>query len=874
MNLLEINAEKLYTILHTSPDEGLSEQQIELNRREFAPETKKNKIGFLKAFRNFFGDIMLLLFFLLSFFAIDVREQRGAGICVMLVFVSYFSLKIFSSLYVGRVEKMIHPHRRSACRVIRDGIEVVVDYSELVPGDVLLIASGDVVPCDALVIRQKTLRVLEVQLTGNTSPVIKLTQNDVISNSGCPYYQCILFAGSVVNSGEAVALVCNVGDSIFDKKNKLVQRVRVDNRPKIYEKAVFVSGRISLVWMIVCAITVIVGILRGGEAFPIFYLASSLSVAILPDIIHTLSEITLATATSRLLKNGAAVKNLSSIDRMCDINCIAVDSSKYFRAAFPKPHTVIVGGEKKRFKNASDDDVRELFEYACIACVSPLDSGEGLYYNGISVEKALVDTAQRLGTPQSQMYEKYLLLEKLPFSQQNGMSRVIVFNESRFYLVSLGTPQSILKICTTTRQNGEERKFHDFEKRSLFSDSNLVAADNEGMVAVAIKEIQYHEGMGQIDNPRGSTFIGFIGLHTAILSDAARAVNRCEKSGIDIILMTNESQETSLGFADSLAIMKKEDRAIDTLEFDKIDEGIFRADIKKYKVFLSFNGEKKGKVIQYRKSDGDIVASTASDVEDIPLQLESDVSFCMDSVRDDTLVRNSDVVLLRGIDTVLECIKYARCVYRNIRHLLEFFMYSQFSLASASFMFLVFLPQIGFTPIQIMLYSVFVFLPLCFVISNERVRGTELNLDFGEENVNINFQNLITLPLICGLTSGLVSALLSRIVLLSGGTNQECRGVGLLALSLTAVFMSFSVVSDSTASLRMFKNKILLAVAPMVTLIAFLMTSLPSASQPLNMMPSKGGDLLLTVLVGIVPCLLSFCISLVKKYVLTKNKEI
>jgi len=873
MNLLEINAEKLYSILRTSPDEGLSERQIELNRREFAPETKKNKIDFLKVFKNFFGDIMLLLFFLLSFFAIDVRGLRGAGVCVILVFLSYFSLKIFSSLYVDSVEKKIRPHRRSACRVIRGGEECIIDYSELVPGDILKIGAGDVVPCDALVIKQRTLRVLEVQLTGNTSPVIKLTQEDVISNSGCPYYQCILFAGSVVSYGDAVALVCNVGNSIFDKKNKLVQRVRIDNRPKIYEKAVFVASRISLVWMIVCAITVITGILKGGEVFSIFYLASSLSVAILPDIIHTLSEITLATATLRLLKNGAAVKNLSAIDRMCDINCIAVDSSKYFRAATPKPHTVIVGGEKKRFKNASDKDVRELFEYACIACVSPSDS-EGLYYNGISVEKALVDTARRLGMPQSEMYERYLLLEKLPFSEQNGMSRVIVFHESRFYLISLGTPQSILTSCSKMRQNGTDRAFYDFEKRSLFSDSSLVAADNEGMVAVAVKEISYHEGMGHIDNPRGSTFIGFIGLHTAILSEAARAVNRCERSEIDIILMTNESRETSLGFADSLAIMKNGDLAIDTLEFDTIDEGLFRADIKKYKVFLSFNGEKKGKVVQYRKSDGDIVASTASDVEDIPLQLESDVSFCLSSVRDDTLARNSDVVLLKGIDTVLECIKYARCVYRNIRHLLEFLMYSQFSLASASFMFLIFLPQIGFTPIQIMLYSVFVFMPLCFVLSNERVRGTELNLDFGEENVNINFQNLITLPLICGLMSGFASALISRIVLLSGGGIPECRAVGLLTLSLSAVFMSFSVVSDSTLSARMFKNKMLLLIAPIVLLVSFVMTSAPAISGALNMLPSKGVYLILSVVAGLVPCLLSFGIRLVKKYVLIKNKEI
>jgi magnesium-transporting ATPase (P-type) len=195
--------------------------------------------------------------------------------------------------------------------------------------------------------------------------------------------------------------------------------------------------------------------------------------------------------------------------------------------------------------------------------------------------------------------------------------------------------------------------------------------------------------------------------------------------------------------------MKPNEKVIDKREFSEIDEGLFRADIKKYKVFLSLGAEEREKVIKFRKSDGDIVATTASGIADIPLQLESDVAFCNEGVRDDTVVRNSDVVLTKGFDAVPECIKYARSVYRNIRHLLEFLMLTQFTLASCAFMMLLFLPQISFEPVQIVLFSTLVFMPLSFVLANEKVRGTELRAGFGEENVNINFQNLITVPLIC-----------------------------------------------------------------------------------------------------------------------------
>lgn len=869
MNLLEINAEKLCEILRTSYTEGLSERQVQLNRKEFAPETRKRRLGFGELSKTVFGDVMLILFFLLSFFSLDVREDKTAVVCIVLILFFYFAFQIISSIYVRRVDRKIKPYRRAYCLVLRDGVRVRVDYSELVPGDVILLKSGDVVPCDALVVEQKTLRVLEVQLTGNTSPVVKLTQEDVLSTKGCPYYECILFAGSVISSGEATALVCNVGDSIFDKKNKLVRRVRSDNRPKIFEKAVLISNRISLVWILVCTITVIAGILKGAELFSVFYIATALSVAILPDIILTLAELNMAYATSTLLKKGAAVKNLSAIDRMCDINCIAFDSSKYFRTSDPKPHTVMVGEEKKCFKNASEKDVRALFELACIACT---DSG-GMYYNDISVEKSLLDTAERLGMPQKTLYEKYLLLERLPYSDERGASRVIVFLDGRFYLVSLGLPEYVLRTCALIRDGGVDKNFFEKDKRRLFEDSRLIAADNEAMVAVSVKEIQYKEGIGQIENPRGSTFIGFIGLHTSIMADAAKAVSMCDRSKIDILLMTNEPRATSLGFADSLAIMKSGDEAIDRAEFDRIDEGLFRADIKKYKVFLSFDSDTKGKIVRFRKSDGDIVASTASSTEDIPLQLEADVSFTTEKARDDTVIRNSDVVLIKGIDMLLECIKYARSVYRNMRHMLEFLMYSQFSLASCAFMFLIFLPEIGFGPMQIILYSMAVFIPLATVLSCEKVRGTELRLNFGEENVNINFQNLITIPLACGLLSGLVSAFSARLLFLSGTDVASCRSAAFVTLAITATFMAFSVSGDSSFSSRILKNKALFVLAPIVLAISLIIVMTDTFSGLFGMSAIGWENILISLGLSVLPMLLAAAVRLVKKYVFNNLKE-
>ena len=869
MNLLEINTQKLFKILRTSPENGLDDEQVKLNRREFSHYTKRKGRAITDIFRTVFGDIMLILFLLLSLFSYDVRGEASSGTALVFILVFYFVFQISAYFYLKKAEARIKPYRRSTCTVIRNGKRVQIDYSDLVVGDILVLQKGDVVPCDALVLRQRTLRVLEVQLTGNTSPVVKLTQEDVLSGKGCPYYECILFAGSIISSGEATALVCNVGDAIFDKKNKLVLRVRSDNRPLIWEKAVHIAREISIVWIILCAITVIAGILKKVEPFSLFYLATTLSVATLPDLILTMCDLNIAIATSRLLKKGCAVKNLSAIDRMCDINCVALDSSRYFRTSTPKPHTVLVNGEKKRFKNCSDPDVKKLFELAVVACAG---GEEGMYYNGISVEKSLLDTSERLGMPQKALYEKYLLLERLAYSSQNGMSRVIVYNGGKFYLVCLGLPEYVLKACSYHLVDGAEAPIYDRDKRRFLEDSRLIAADNEGMVSVSIKEIPYKEGCGYIDNPRGSTLVGFIGLHTAIMADAARAANLCDKSGVDIILMTDEPRATSVGFADSLAIMKTGDRAIDTLELDRIDEGLFRADLRQYKVFLALDAEQKGKVVRFRKSDGDIVAATASSVDDIPLQLESDVAFCMNNVSD-ALVRNSDAVLLSGFDMVPECMKYARSIYRNVRHMLEFLMLSQFTLASAAFMFLIFLPNVSLTPAQIIAWTTLVSLPLTLLLSCEKVRGTELRSNFGEENVNINFHNLIGLPLVTGLTSGLVSAFSARLAMSAGASLWQCRGAAFITLVVSGILMAISVSADSSIGLRLFVNKLLLALSLPIALFSLLFVFVPSMSRDLTMRAPEAKTVLFAVLLGFVPCLLSFAVKAIKKQVFNNFKQ-
>ncbi len=867
MNLLEINAVKLLEVLKSDPEKGLTSEQVEKNRAEFS--SPRQKKGAWYTVKEIFGDVVPLIFVVLSVLSMYYKKDMGGVFSLLLFFGFYLTFKIVVNRYNAKVTDLINS-KQSRSRVIRDGKICEVDSSELVQGDIMLVGFGDVVPCDALIINQSTLRVSEVQLTGNSSPVLKLTQEDVIRGKGVPYYECILFAGSVVMSGSARAIVCNTGKDVFDKRNKLTTRSKHARRTKVFEIASFISKNVSLLWLLISAVLFVWGVATGKDVFDVFYLSVSLALVSFPDLVLTLFDLTLSVGSKRLYKKGCIIRDMTAIDRMCDINCIVVDNSRYFRNSSPKPNTVYVNDERKKFRSATDPDVREIFELALTASVS---GDGGMNYNGVSVEKSLQRAGEELGITPAVLNEKYLILEKMPYDAPMQMSRAIYFKDGEFYTVSLGSPWAVLKTCIKASKDGEDRILFEREKRALRDLAHSIAEGNEGVVAVAVKKIEYKEGAGQLFSDKGFTFKGYIGLHTSINADAARAVNAVSKSGIDVVLMSNEAKFTSIGFAKSLSIMKDGDMEIAAKDFAEVDEGLFRTEIKKYKVYLSLGSADKVKVVSWRKQDGDIIASAVSSVDDLQLLLESDVSFSSAVMGDNAAIQNSDVVINSGFELIPECIKYARLVYRNTRHVLQYFMSFQFTLLFSAIIPIISLGASAFSPAAIIFYALLTALPLAVSLSTENLRGNELKDTFGKENQGMNLQNLLIIPCITSFIASVVVTLTARLSLNLVSDLYQMRGGALLALVSGTVFLSFVISMDDVFDISVFKNKELIISAAISFALVLLFVLTPFFSSLILVKAPNVKIITLALITGLVPALICMGIKLVKKYIFAGSEK-
>lgn len=868
MNLLEINATKLFEILNSDADKGLKSVDVEKNRKEFSSTVHSSK-SLMAVIRSIFGDVMPLLFIFLSLLSFSFKGNAGSWLSLALFAIVYTAFKFLSVRYSAKVSKMLNV-ASTKVTVVRDGMEQVIDYSDLVPGDIMLLKVGDVVPCDAMVLWQNTLRVSEIQLTGNSVPVLKLTQEDVLRGKGVPYYECIIFAGSVVLFGAAKVLVCNTGREVFDKKNKLTSRSKHARKTKVFEISAFISQQISLIWILLSFVIFVFGTVKGQAVFDILLLAVTMAVASLPDLAITLFDLTLSVGSRRLLKKGCIIRDMSSIDRMCDISCIIVDDSKYFRTSSPKPSTVYVNDVRKRFRGAGDDDVRELFEYAVMASVS---RDNGMTYNGISVEHSLIKCAEEMGITPNSLYDRYPLLEKRPFTEANGMSRALVFHDGEFFIISIGSPSPVLHSCSYIETNGVSRILGERERIAVRETSRAIARENEGVIAVAVKKIEYREGDGQINENRGYTFKGYIGLHTPIKADAARAVSICKKAGTDVVLMTHEGRSTSIGFAKSLSLLKDDEKVIEGKELEKLDLGVFRADINSYKVYVGLTPEQKANTVSYRKEDGDIIAVTASEADDLGLLLESDVSFCPSDCPHESMRQNSDVITNGSFEMIPECIKYARSIYSNTRHTLQYLLNFQFVLLFTVIISLMFLGRVVFSPVATMIYAVTVVLPLAFSLAVRDLRGNELKDTIGSQNLRINAQNLLLIPAICGLVSGTVINLSAKSAILLNVAQSSVNGSAFITLITSSVFMAWALSTEDSFDVSVFKNKYLWITTVTSFGIMALFTLTPPLARFVGVGTVTGEGYALSIITGFIPTLVCMGIKLVKKYVFNNNEK-
>jgi len=669
--------EDVFKELKTSK-KGLTED--EAKRRLFIEglnEIKeKKKINpvkiFLSQFNNFIVYILIAAL-IISVFLGESIDALVIAIILVLMAISGFVMEF-------RAEKAIEALRKMAslkARVIRDGKDQVIDALNLVPGDIIIIETGEKIPADARLIQSFTLKTQEAALTGESLPV---TKNHLVlsEKTAMPDQKNMIFSGTIVAAGRGEAVVTKTG--MNTEIGKIAGMIAEAKRePTNLQKKLDSLGKwIGWAVIIIAVIVFIAGFFKGElELIEMFIFAVALAVAAIPEGLPAIVTVCLALGVQRMLKRHALIRKLPSVETLGSTSVICTDKTGTLtcnqmtvRKIYVDHLTIELTGSgystegifKINKKVVNPKSFSRLFEISAL-CNDASFSGDELI--GDPTEGALIVSAAKAGIKKEDLEKSHPRLGELGFSsERKRMSTYHNFDGKKTVLCK-GAPDVILELCDRILINGDLHRLTRDDKRNILKVNEVFSSEALRVLGFAFKESSYLEENNMV-------FVGLQGMIDPPRPDVAEAIAKCKKAGIKIVMITGDHIGTARAIAKEINI---EGRAITGQELDEIED--LSEEVEDIGIYARVNPSHKVKILEAFRKKGHVVAMTGDGVNDAPALKKADIGISMGITGNDVAKEASDMILTDDdFASIVNAVEEGRGIFDNIMKFVQYLLSS------------------------------------------------------------------------------------------------------------------------------------------------------------------------------------------------------
>lgn len=579
-----------------------------------------------------------------------------------------------------RAEKAMHALKQMAAPEVvamRDGMPHNVPSVELVPGDIVLLEAGRIVPADLRVIDASQLKLEEAALTGESFPVEKFT--DPLDEESVPLGDRLNMAyqGTIVSYGRGSGIVTDTGmNTELGKIASMLQDQEDMKTPLQYRLAVF-GKRLAMAILVVCAIVFAGGLIRGEDALLMLLTSISLAVAAIPEALPAVVTIALAIGAKKLVKQNAlirklpAVETLGSVTYICSdktgtltLNKMTVEEIYCSGRLFLSNEMKLVGEQKI---STPESQLPLLFTAMALNNDAALDKNNKVL--GDPTEIALFEIAAVKGFVKSALETEYPRVAELPFDSDRKC--MTTFHKTPDGGIISFTKGALEMIIEDSGLDEEGRKgVHEVNQRMA----------NDGLRTLAFAMKQWDalpEEMTPEKVEKGLTFLGVTGLLDPPREEAKDAVALCKKAGIHPVMITGDHPLTARTIATRLGIIEEGDEVITGRELQKFTMDEFEEHVGKIRVYARVAPEQKIKIVKALQDRGEFVAMTGDGVNDAPALKSANIGVAMGITGTDVAKEASHMILLDdNFATIVKAVKEGRRMYDNI---LKFIVYSMTS---------------------------------------------------------------------------------------------------------------------------------------------------------------------------------------------------
>ncbi len=675
---------EVLNLLETSR-EGLKplevEQRIKIYGKNVLKEKRLKALRvFLRQFRSPFMWILLAIV-LVSLF---LGQIVNSIIIIIMIFLSSL-LSFYDEFKSEKIVEELTKKIAHKAIVMRNGKKEEVIISELVPGDIVYLSIGSVIPADLRLIESKTLQVNESILTGESISVEKTSLKIEKKLSKFNDAKNCVFAGTTVSFGEAIGVVIHTGSST--ELGKISVSVESERPQTEFQKDLASFGNLLLKIIIFLTIGIffVNSVLKHNLIDSLLF-ALAIAVGLTPELLPAILSVSLSKGAREMGKKGVIVKRLISIEDFGNMDILCTD----------KTGTLTEGNlSLARHIDLENKENDLLLLYSSI-CSSTISHANRLIGNPIDVA-----IKRHAKDKFSEEIKEYTKLDEIPFDYDRKKMSVIVSRGNKNLIITKGTPEAILKGCKKAiiKDRTSNISIHAKKIQQTFE---KLSNDGYSVIALAYKEIEKKSTYGQEDE-QGLVFFGFLTFIDAPKQTIRKNILRLEQLNIKLKILTGDNEIVTKKIAQEVGIPIEKVFLSD--EINSFSDEQLRKAVEESNAFCRLTPTDKLRIIKALRANGHDVGYMGDGVNDVPALHEADVAI---SVNDavDVAKSTSDIILLKkSIDSLVDGVIEGRKIYSNVTKYILMGTSSNFgnmfSVAGAS-LFLPFLPML---PVQILLVN-------------------------------------------------------------------------------------------------------------------------------------------------------------------------
>lgn len=703
------SAEDVLKEQSTSADAGLSTSEAQTRQAKFGPNKLKEeeKTPLWIRFFQQMADPMVIMLIVAAVISAVTGMIQGESewadvIIIMAVVIINSALGVIQEAKSEEALAALQEMSAAQSKVIRDGKQISLHSSELVPGDIVLLEAGDAVPADCRVLESASMKIEEAALTGESVPVEKHT--DPIALDGADDVPLgdrknMCYMGSTVVYGRGRAVVCGTGMNTEMGKIAGALNDAKEELTPLQVKLAELSKILTVLVIVICVVVFAVDVLRAGigtvTAEPhmlldTFMVAVSLAVAAIPEGLVAVVTIVLSIGVTKMAKRQAIIRNLSAVETL---GCTQVICSDKTGTLTQNKMTVV------NHELAAPEEKLLAGMALCSDAKWDEEAGEAV---GEPTECALVNDAAKMGM--KGLDEEHPRVGEAPFDSGRKMMSVVVEEaDGNFEQYTKGAPDVVVGLCTQVYDGDKIVPMTD-ERREQILAANKAMAD-QALRVLALASRTYTEKPADfaaeaLEN--NLVFCGLSGMIDPERPEVAPAIEEAHGAGIRTVMITGDHIDTAVAIAKNLGIVEDRSQAITGAEIDKMSEEELDQNIEKYGVYARVQPEHKTRIVEAWKSKNKIVAMTGDGVNDAPSIKHANIGIGMGITGTDVTKNVADMVLADdNFATIINACEEGRRIYDNIRKVIQFLLSANlaevFSVFAATLM--------GFTlfqPIQLL----------------------------------------------------------------------------------------------------------------------------------------------------------------------------